>query len=254
MASTTSQPSHAQAQVDSKARQTGWTALIILALLLMEWALVEALKIAPPISIVAKHPHKMAIYMRIFYVHVPAFMAGFTAFFVNFLASAAYLWKRSLKSDALAIAGAEVGVVFTSIGLITGPIWAKPIWGIWWTWDPRLTLTLVLWVMYVSYLMLRQLTPTNEQQPRLAAALAIFFFFDVPIDYMAIRWWRTQHPQPVLFGGANSGLDPRMATALWCGVAAFLLLAGLLFRLRYRLECDRQRIAVLRREAALRET
>ena len=242
------QSRHSAVRRPSRRLDRPWVGYLLLAgaLFLLEWALFEALKIAPT-------ERTMGIYQRIFYVHVPAFMAGFLAFFINFIASAAYLLRRSPQADALAVAAAEVGVAFVSIGLITGPIWAKPIWGIWWTWDARLTLTLVLWVMYVSYLMLRQLTPANDQQPRLAAALAIFFFLDVPLDYMAIRWWRTQHPQPVLFGGPNSGLDPRMARALWISVAAYLLLSLLIFRLRYRLERGRQRLAALRREQALRE-
>ncbi len=227
-------------------RGAWWSVCTLLAFGLMEAALFEALKIAPT-------EKTMGIYQRIFYVHVPSFIAGFTAFAINFLASVAYLWRRTLKADALAVAAAEVGVAFTAIGLITGPIWAKPIWGIWWTWDARLTLTLVLWVMYVSYLMLRQLTPANEQQPRLAAVLAVFFFLDVPIDYMAIRWWPTQHPQPVFFGGPKSGVAEPIAVAFLISAIAFLALAALLFWQRYRLECDRQKLAAVRRELALRQ-
>ncbi|MHB8735283.1 MAG: cytochrome c biogenesis protein CcsA [Terriglobales bacterium] len=181
----------------------------------------------------------MGIYQRIFYYHVPAAITAFVAFFINLVASVVYLLRRSRIADAWAVASAEVGVVFLTINLITGPIWAKPIWGIWWTWDARLTLDLVLWVMYVSYLLLRQLTPRGELQPRLAAALACFFFVDVPINYMAIRWWHTQHPQPVIFGGPGSGLAPPMYVALAICWMAFMALGYVLLRLRIEQEMDR---------------
>ncbi len=214
-------------------------------MILMAWALAEAWLIAPT-------ERTMGIYQRIFYVHVPGAFTGFLAFFINFIASVIYLFRRSPRADAWAVASAEVGLAFLSINLITGPIWAKPVWGIWWTWDARLTLTLVLWVMYASYLLLRHLTPAGELQPRLAAALAVFFFFDTPIDYMAIRWWRTQHPQPVILGGPNSGMAPAMWVAFWAGWAAFLVWMVVLMRLRYRQARQRQRLDELRRAAALR--
>ncbi len=117
--------------------------------------------------------------------------------------------------------------------LITGPLWARPVWGIWWTWDARLTSTLVLWLIYVSYLILRHYA-TGGQIPVLAATLGIFGFVDVPIVYMAIRWFRTQHPQPVIGGGQGSGLDHRMWVAVLWNLAAFLLLAIQFVWIRYR--------------------
>ncbi len=113
-------------------------------------------------------------------------------------------------------------MVFCTIVLITGPIWARPVWGIWWTWDARLTTTLVLWLIYVSYLVLRTFA-AGGQTPVLAAALAIFGFVDVPIVYMSIRWFRTQHPSPVMGGGENSGLDPAMLHAFLWNLLAFTL-------------------------------
>ena len=140
-------------------------------------------------------------------------------------------WRRKCeKSDAVAVATAEVGVVFNTVVLVTGPLWAKPVWGIWWTWDARLTSTFIMWLIYISYLLLRRFSTANEQTPKLAAALAIFGFVDVPIVYMSIRWWRTQHPSPVIGGGENSGLDPHMLHALLWNFAAFAaygLLSGL---------------------------
>src|SRR5512142_2441685 len=173
-----------------------------LTLVLLGYTSYLALKVAPT-------EQTMGDVQRIFYYHVPSGWVAFLCFFINFAASAVYLWKRSAASDALAAAAAEVGVVFCTVLLITGPLWARPVWGIWWTWDARLTTTLVLWLIYVSYLVLRRFSAGGQTQV-LAAALAIFGFIDVPIVYMSIRWFRTQHPSPVIGGGANSGLDPSM--------------------------------------------
>lgn len=221
-----------------------WWAAITLLLLL--YALYQALVAAPTEA-------TMGIYYRIFYFHVPAGITGFVAFGINALASIFYLVRPLKRADALALAAAEVGVVFLAINLITGPIWAKPIWGVWWVWDARLTLTLVIWIMYVSYLVLRQFTPQSELQPRLAAAYATFLFVAVPVDYMAIRWWRTQHPQPVIFGGPNSGLAPDMAFALLVCLAAFLALMATLMRVRCQQEMLSYRLVQRRRRAALHE-
>jgi heme exporter protein C len=178
---------------------------------------------------------------RIFYYHVPSAWTAFLCFFANFVASIVYLLRRGKRADALAVATAEVGVVFCTVVLVTGPLWARPVWGIWWTWDARLTSTLILWLIYVSYLMLRKFS-SGGQAPVLAAALAVFGFIDVPIVYLSIRFFRTQHPQPVIGGGEGSGLDPMMAKALLVNWLAFLLLAGLVLALRYRLERMRQRV------------
>jgi heme exporter protein C len=178
---------------------------------------------------------------RIFYYHVPSAWTAFLCFIANLVASIVYLKDRRPWADAVAVATAEVGVVFCTVVLITGPLWAKPVWGIWWTWDARLTSTLVLWLIYVSYLLLRRFA-TGEQKPTLAAALAVFGFLDVIFVYMSIRWFRTQHPQPVIGGGEGSGLDPAMLFALLVNFAAFLALAGLLVSLRYRLECLRREL------------
>jgi heme exporter protein C len=178
---------------------------------------------------------------RIFYYHVPSAWTAFLCFFANFLASIAYLWKRSQRADAFALSTAEVGVVFCTVVLITGPLWARPVWGIWWTWDARLTSTLILWLIYVSYLVLRRYS-TGGQTSVLAAALAIFGFIDVPIVYLSIRYFRTQHPQPVIGGGAGSGIDPVMLKALLLNWLAFMVLAALWVSLRYRLERLRQAV------------
>ena len=137
------------------------------------------------------------------------------------------------NTDILALTTAEVGVVFCTVVLITGPLWARPVWGIWWTWDVRLTSTLVLWLIYVSYLVLRRFS-TSGQTPVLAAALAVFGALDVPLVYFSIWIFRTQHPQPVIGGGGS--IDPRMLHILLINWLAFLCLAFLLCWARYRLE------------------
>jgi heme exporter protein C len=137
------------------------------------------------------------------------------------------------ETDILALTTAEVGVVFCTVVLVTGPLWARPVWGIWWTWDVRLTSTLVLWLIYVSYLVLRRFS-TSGQTPVLAAALAVFGALDVPLVYFSIWFFRTQHPQPVIGGGGS--IDPRMLHVLLINWLAFLCFGFLVCWSRYRLE------------------
>ncbi len=206
----------------------------VITFLLLSYALYQGMWVAP-------REATMGEIQRIFYYHVPSAWTSFLCFFANFIASIVYLARRNLKADAFAVSLAEVGVVFCTVVLVTGPLWARPVWGIWWTWDARLTTTLVLWLIYVSYLILRRYS-TGQATPTLAAALAIFGFIDVPIVYMSIRWWRTQHPQPVIAGGAGSGLDPRMWHALLWNWVAFMAFAALVISIRYRLERTRQQL------------
>ncbi len=203
-------------------------AFIVFTLALLSFSTYQALVVAPT-------EQTMGDVQRIFYYHVPSAWVAGLCFFVNFLASVAYLIKRSSNSDALAAASAEVGVVFCTIVLITGPIWARPVWGIWWTWDARLTTTLVLWLIYVSYLILRRFAAGSQTQV-LSAVLAVFGFLDVPIVYMSIRWFRTQHPSPVMGGGENSGLDPAMLHAFFWNLVAFTCVGIIFIAARYRLQ------------------
>jgi heme exporter protein C len=172
-------------------------------------------------------------------------MVAFLLVFVNFGASIAVLaWRRTQparaqSADALAVSTAAVAVVYCTIVLGTGMLWARPIWGIWWTWDERLTSFLMLWLIYVSYLLLRRFTAAGQVQT-LSAVLAIFGALDVPIVYMSTRWWRTQHPQPVIGGGQGSGLDPSMWPAVWWNLAAWFAWGVLMVGLRYALERRRQ--------------
>ena len=183
--------------------------------------------------VVAPTEQTMGDVQRIFYYHVPSAWTCFLLFFINFVASIWYLFTRTSKADAIAVTTAEVGVVFWSVVIITGPLWARPVWGIWWTWDARLTSTLVLGLIYVSYLILRRFA-TGGQTPILAAALAVFGFADVPFVYLSIWYFRTQHPQPVIGGGGS--LHPAMWHALLYNWLAFTALAALLCWFRYQLE------------------
>jgi heme exporter protein C len=188
---------------------------------------------------VAPTEQTMGDVQRIFYVHVPAATVGFTLFFINFVASILYLWKRSPRADALAATAAEVGVVFCTVVLITGPIWARYAWGVWWaSWDMRLNTTLILWLLYASYLVLRR-SSTAGATSVLASSLAIFAFLDVPIVYMANRWFRTQHPPPMI---ATPRLDHSMQNILFLNMFAFMVFGALIAWFRYELERTAQKI------------
>jgi len=187
--------------------------------------------------IVAPREETMGDAQRIFYYHVPAATAAYSLFFVNFVASIIYLWKRSPRADAWALAAAEVGLVFATVTLALGMIWARYAWGHWWAWDMRLTTFLILWLLYISYRMLRRSAEAGSTSV-LAAALAIMVFIDVPINYMANRWFRTNHPQPVTLD------DPRMKFALMTTMIAFLAFAALIVWFRYYVERIAQKIAV----------
>lgn len=198
---------------------------------------------------VAPEERTMGLIQRIFYFHVGSAWAGLLAFFVCFIGNLMYVWKRALKYDWLGVASAEVGFVFTTVVLITGPIWAHPVWGIWWTWDARLTSTFVLWLLYVSYLLLRTLIEEPDRRALLSALFGIFAFIDVPLVFGAIRWWRTQHPSPVIMGGPGSGLDPTMRKVLFFSGVAMCVLMAFLVAERYVLEKMRSEVDILRREA-----
>ncbi len=182
------------------------TVFPILALLtagLLSYALYQALVVAPT-------DQMQGDVYRIIYYHVPSAWTAFILFTVNFVASIMYLISRNPKADMHALTAAEMGVVFLTVNLITGPIWARPVWGIWWTWDWRLTSTLVVWLIYVSYLMLRRFSA--GETPTVAAALGIFGALCVPFVYFSIWFFRTQHPQPVIGGGGS--MDPLMLHVL----------------------------------------
>lgn len=151
---------------------------------------------------------------RIMYIHVPTAWVAFFAFFVVFLASLVYLWKRLPEADRLAHASAEIGVLFTALTLIDGSIWGKPTWGTWWTWDARLTTTAILFVIYVGYLMLRSFIDEPERRARLSALVGIVGFIDVPIIYLSVLWFRTLHQPPSIQRGGASMPDAMLFTLL----------------------------------------
>ncbi len=179
---------------------------------------------------------------RIFYFHLPSAWNTFLGFFIVAGASASYLWQGSRFSDLLAQAAAEIGMVFCTIVLITGSIWARPIWGVWWTWDPRLTMVVVLWTIYASYLLLRHLAGDTEQIARYAAVLGIVGVLDIPLLHIAVRLWRGIHPK------VEKMAPEMMWTLLMCTVAFLCLFTWMLW-LRLRNLSLREEITTLRRQA-----
>ena len=160
---------------------------------------------------------------RVFYFHVPIAIMSFLAFFVVFIGSLMYLIKRTPKWDAVAHASAEVGVVFVTLALLTGIIWARPVWNTWWTWEPRLTTTMILWLIYVAYLMVRSYAPSQSKGAIYAAVVGIIGFIDVPIVYYSVVWWRSIHPSPVVGPFAQSdALDGTMALILLYSLITFI--------------------------------
>jgi len=205
----------------------GFSILAIITALLLSFALYEALVAAPT-------ERTMGDVQRIFYYHVPSAWTALLLFLINFVSSIVYFIRKSAKADILALVSAEVGVVFCTVVLVTGPIWAKPVWGIWW--DPadiRLNSTLALWLIYISYLILRKFS-TSSKTASIAAAWAVFGALDVPFVFFSIWFFRTQHPSPVIAQGGS--LDPAMGRVLLINWAAFLCLAWLVCWTRYRLE------------------
>jgi heme exporter protein C len=208
----------------------------VIALLNIAVALYMALFYAPT-------EKTMGDAQRIFYFHVPSAWIGVLAFFVVFIASLMYLWRRERKWDALALSAAEIGVVFTTLVLLTGPLWAKKAWGAFWVWDARLTTTLVLWMIYIGYLMLRS-SAEGERRSRFAAVLGIVGFIDVPIIYISVELWRTMHP--TLLINDSGGLAPQMTQTLMVALLSFTLLFVFLLIQRLRLEQARDRLNLLR--------
>jgi heme exporter protein C len=213
----------------------------VVTVALMVWGFYQAIYVAPDDA-------QQGYVFRIIYYHVPSASVAFLFFAISLLGSIGYLACRrshlewAQVADAWALSGAEVGVVFCTVVLTTGPLWGRRAWGIWWTWDARLTTTLVLWLIYVSYLLLRRFA-AGPQVQTLAAVLGIFGALDVPIVYMSNRWWRTQHPAPVFGGSEGSGMAPSMAHVLLWNMLAWLCWGLLILALRYSVERKHQQIA-----------
>jgi heme exporter protein C len=210
------------------------TALLVLATLYVAF-------VVAPVEL------QMGIVQKIFYFHVPSAYAMYIGFVASALGSALYLFKRDPKWDALGVAGAEVGTLFCLIVLVTGPLWARKAWGVWWTWDPRLTTTLLAGMIFMAYLALRSMGEAGEVEKRFAAGLALFGIIDLPLIHYSVQRWRGVHPTVIT--GKGGGLESEMYWALWLGFAAFTGLAILLIWVRTSLERQRGLTERLRYEA-----
>lgn len=194
--------------------------LDIVALVLIPVGLYMAFVYAPP-------ERTMQDVQRIFYFHVPSAMMGFLGFGIVLVSSILYLVKRNRRYDAVALSAAEIGWLFTTIVLLTGPVWARSAWGVWWTWDARLSSTLVLWLIYAAYLIMRSLMAEELRMRRYAAVLGIVGALNIPIVYFSVQWWSTQHPQT--FITQSEKIHPDMTLALRvCMVAMLALFLALL--------------------------
>ena len=219
------------------------TLLLLVAGILMLADLYLIFMVAPTDAV-------MGDVQRVFYFHVPVAIVSFLAFFVVFVASVGYLVRRGRRWDSIAHASAEVGVVFVSLALITGIIWGRPVWNTWWTWEPRLTTTLILWLIYVSYLMIRSYAPSQDKAARYSAVVGIIGFVDVPIVYYSVVWWRSIHPSPVVGPFAESGaLEPIMQLTLLFSLVTFLVLFALLVWARASLRDSEDRLGEMRMAA-----
>lgn len=192
-------------------------------------AIASMLVLLPMALLWAPEDEAQGAAQRIFYIHVPSAWIAFLAFGVVFVASIAVLVTSKRKWDDLAAASAEVGVIFTTAVMVSGPIWGKSSWGIWWTWDPKLTAVFILFCMYLSYLALRSYVTEPLRRARFSAVLGIVAFLDIPIIVMAVQWWRGTHPESVMTG---DGMEPEMMVTLMVGNVAFTLLYVLLLKTR----------------------
>ena len=175
---------------------------------------------------------------RIMYLHLPSILTAYLSFFLVFIGSCLYLWKREKRDDNLAHSAAELGVLFTALTIIEGSIWGKPTWGVWWTWDARLTLTAILLLIYSGYLILRSLIEDEDRAALSAAVLGIIGFLDIPLIHMSVYWWRTLHQPPSILRPDKlpwENVHPAMLTALAINFVGFLLLYFYLLSLRLRL-------------------
>lgn len=180
----------------------------------------------------------MGLVQKIFYMHLPLAWWGLISFFTVFIASAAYLLKRRPFWDRLAGAAAETGVLFSALALVTGSLWARPAWNVWWTWDPRLTTTLIMWFVYAAYLLLRSMDMNPERKAVVCSVLGIVAFLDVPLVFLSARMWRSIHPS--VLASKGGGLEPEMLTTMFVclGAWAFVWAAVVGVRLRQMLQKD----------------
>jgi len=212
-------------------------ALAVLTFILMAASLYAAFVYAPT-------EPKMGHIQRIFYIHMGTVWVATVAFMLVFAASVMYLWKGTRKWDILAYCSAEIGVIFLTITILTGSIWAKPVWGTWWTWEPQLTTTFILWILYIVYLVLRSSAGSDTKKAKFAAVFGIIAFIDLPLVYASVRVMRGI--SPVVFGPGGGGIAPQMMHALLINLAACSLLFVLLLLERIDLERMSDELAVLK--------
>lgn len=191
---------------------------------------------------------EMGAVQKIFYFHVASAWLCYLGFILCAVGSIAYLWGKGAKWDLFALTSAEAGLLFGLIVLVTGPLWARPAWGVWWKWEPRLTSLLLLFLLYAAYWVLRTYGGDSEGVRRFAAALGIFGAPNIYFVHVAVQRWRGYHPPNLI--ASRGGLDPDMRTALWVALAASTLLFALLVRLRYRAHADARAVRSLRRRLA----
>jgi len=175
---------------------------------------------------------------RIMYLHIPSILIAYLSFFLVFVGSCLYLWKREKRDDNLAYGAAEIGVLFTALTIVEGSIWGRPTWGVWWTWDARLTLTAILLLIFIGYLMLRALVEDESRAASSAAILGIIGFLDIPLIHMSVYWWRTLHQPPSILRPDKlpwENIHPELLTALAINFVAFVLLYFYMLSLRLRL-------------------
>jgi heme exporter protein C len=197
------------------------------------------------VFLVAPREAVMGDMQRVFYFHVPSAWVGYLALFVSFVASLLFLFRRERRWDRIAYSSVEIGLVYITQGIITGSIWAKATWGVWWTWEPRLTTSAVLWAIYASYLTLRRAMEDPSRRARVAAVYSVLGFVAVPINFMAIRWWRTVHP--LVFDSEGSHLTPTMLAVLIFCVVTFTIVYSALLAFRLRLQRLSDQIQALKR-------
>ena len=218
----------------------------ILALVSIAAGLYFALIAAPPDAYQGE-------VQRIMYIHIPSILTAYLSFFIVFVGSCLYLWKRERRDDILAYAAAEIGVLFTALTIVEGSIWGKPTWGVWWTWDARLTLTALLLMIFVGYLMLRSLIEDPERAAVSGAVLGIIGFLDIPLIHMSVYWWRTLHQPPSILRPDKLPWENIQWPLLWpliINIIAFLFLYFYLLSLRIRVGETEERIKTTMLEGA----
>jgi len=214
-------------------------------LLLAAVSAVAVLSALGMVFLYAPREATMGDVQRIFYFHVASAWVGFFAFFITFLSGIVYLIRAERRWDILALSSVEVGLTFITMAVITGSLWARPVWGTYWTWEPRLTISAVQLLIYIAYLMLRATIESPERRARFAAVYGVVAFVTVPLSWFAIRWWRTIHPD-ILTGGEGMTITPRMVHTLLVSLVAFTLLYVTLLSSRIRLERTADALAHLR--------